>query len=114
MSSHKKVVLSLYRFNLINCKKLGYKIGTKYNLKTNNMILKKFYNKNVKLMQEDEIKFYIDDILNYKVFRQNPGKYIFYHIQKSFKDCKNIKSKVLINYHLDLGFSIARFLSQIN
>tara|TARA_X000000950_G_C13901460_1_gene655092 strand:+ start:1377 stop:1739 length:363 start_codon:yes stop_codon:yes gene_type:complete len=113
MNQHKKIVLSLYRLNIISCRKLGYKLGTSYVSEPKSKSVKTFYKTNVKFLDEEDIKDLIYCTFDFRVLRKNPGEHIFYHIQKSFKQNKNIKGKMLLDYNLDLGFSISRFISDI-
>lgn len=118
MNNHKKLVLNLYKLHIRSCVDLGYKLGTLNENKA--IVLKRSkskyakYGTEIKLknLNEDQLLNYIYWIFENRKIR-NKGAFMFFHIKQYFKDCKNLKYPLLINYVLDLGFATHRYISQI-
>ena len=108
MNNNKRLILSLYRINLITCKRLGYKFGNNIDYSR----LKKFNNLNLNEIEEDDLEdLVIWSLDNRKI--KNKGDFLFDNIKKCFKTNKNLTNEKIINEKIDLGFSINRFISEI-
>ena len=118
MNNHKNLVLNLYKLHIKNCMQLGYKLGTLNENKA--IVLKRSKSKYAKYGNEIKLKNLDEDqLLNYVywIFEnrkiRNKGAFMFFHIKQYFKDCKNLKYPLLINYVIDLGFTVHRYIAEV-